>query len=32
MNENGCPAMEIQRAIARLVVMGGIYPTKDGGC
>ncbi len=32
MNEKGCPAMEIQRAIASLVVMGGIYPMKDCVC
>ena len=31
-NENGCPAMEIHRAIASLVVMGGIYPMKDRVC
>jgi hypothetical protein len=31
MNENGCPAMEIQRAIASFVVTGGIYPMKDRG-
>ena len=32
MNENGCPAMEIQRAIPSLVVTGGIYPMKDRVC
>ena len=32
MNENGCPAMEIQRAIVSFVVIVGIYPMKDRVC